>query len=172
MEVNSAPGELRVVNCRDGRTRRSGDQRRSSSSPTVGRRTAALPSRTAANHQARPFEGIARRTSRTSSVGGTSFSRAVKSGRDGPPAPQSSIRNDDSAFLRIINTPRREIGTSIAGDTLSHYAAGAPLLTVPGNRRTGAGRTPESAALSRLRGNFGLAGRYGTGQRRTRRSRP
>jgi len=75
------------------------------------------------NHQARPFE----KALRTQNIpyfisGGTSF--FARSEIKDLMAYLRLIANpdDDSAFLRIINTPRREIGTSTL-ETLSHYAA-------------------------------------------------
>ena len=56
--------------------------------------------------------------------------------------------DDDSAFLRVINTPRREIGTSTL-DKLSRYAGDAPLLPARGDRRTRTRRGPADPRRSR-----------------------
>jgi ATP-dependent DNA helicase Rep len=120
------PGEmLRVVNCRDEE-----DEAERVISEIVHHRfnTSSPYSHYAilyrGNHQARPFE----KALRTQNIpyflsGGTSF--FARSEVKDVMAYLRLLANpdDDSAFLRIVNTPRREIGTGTL-EKLSAYAAG------------------------------------------------
>jgi len=119
------PGEpLRVINCRDEEDeaeRTVGEiiQHRFHSGTPYG--SYAILYR--GNHQARPFE----KALRTQNIpyflsGGTSFFSRTEVKDVMGYLRLLANPDDDSAFLRVINTPRREIGTSTL-EKLSAYAA-------------------------------------------------
>jgi len=119
------PGDpLRVVNCRD----EEDEAERVVSEVIQQRFNSGAPYSSFAilyrgNHQARAFEKVLRTQNIPYFIsGGTSF--FARSEIKDVMAYLRLIANpdDDSAFLRIINTPRREIGTSTL-ETLSQYAA-------------------------------------------------
>jgi ATP-dependent DNA helicase Rep len=118
------PGDpLRVINCRD----EEDEAERVVSEMIQHRFSSGAPFSSYAilyrgNHQARPFEKALRTQNLPYFVsGGTSF--FARSEIKDVMAYLRLVANpdDDSAFLRIINTPRREIGTNTL-ETLSHYA--------------------------------------------------
>ena len=103
------------------------------------------------NHQARPFE----KALRTQNIpyfisGGTSFFS-----RNEVKDVMGYLRllanpDDDSAFLRVINTPRREIGTSTL-EKLSAYAASRGCSLLGAIDEFGLGEALPARAASRLR---------------------
>jgi len=103
------------------------------------------------NHQARPFE----KALRTQNIpyflsGGTSFFA-----RNEVKDVMAYLRllanpDDDSAFLRIINTPRREIGTTTL-EALSAYAGGRGRTLFGAIDEMGLGEALKARPLSRLR---------------------
>jgi ATP-dependent DNA helicase Rep len=119
------PGdELRIINCRD----EEDEAERVISEIVQHRFNTGAPYSSFAvlyrgNHQARPFEKALRAQNLPYFLsGGTSF--FSRSEIKDLMAYLRLIANpdDDSAFLRVINTPRREIGTSTL-EVLSRYAA-------------------------------------------------
>ena len=147
------PGELlRVVNCRD----EEDEAERVISEIIQQRFNSGAPYSSFAilyrgNHQARPFE----KALRTQNIpyfisGGTSF--FSRSEVKDVMAYLRLIVNpdDDSAFLRIVNTPRREIGTSTL-ETLSHYAAERRCSLFQAIDELALGERLKARPLSRLR---------------------
>jgi len=147
------PGDpLRVVNCRDEE-----DEAERVVSEIIHQRfnTGAPLSSFAilyrGNHQARPFE----KALRTQNIpyflsGGTSF--FARSEVKDVMAYLRLLANpdDDSAFLRIINTPRREIGTGTL-EKLSGYAAGRSRPLLAAVDELGLGEVLQGRPLARLR---------------------
>ncbi|MCP5305560.1 MAG: DNA helicase Rep [Chromatiaceae bacterium] len=105
------------------------------------------------NHQARPFEKALRAHSIPYFIsGGTSFF-ARSEIKDLMAYLRLLInRDDDSAFLRIVNTPRREIGTSTL-ETLANYATQRTCSLFDAIGQFGLDNLLQPRALSRLR-NF------------------
>lgn len=147
------PGDpLRVVNCRDeedeaGRVVSEIIQQRFNSGAPLN--SFAILYR--GNHQARPFE----KALRTQNIpyflsGGTSF--FARSEIRDVMAYLRLLANpdDDSAFLRVINTPRREIGTGTL-EKLSAYAATRHCSLLNAIDELGLAEHMQSRALSRLR---------------------
>ena len=103
------------------------------------------------NHQARPFE----KALRTQNVpyflsGGTSFFA-----RNEVKDVMAYLRllanpNDDSAFLRIVNTPRREIGTGTL-EKLAAYAGNRGITLATAIDELGLGEQIKPRPLARLR---------------------
>jgi len=147
------PGELlRVVNCKDEE-----DEAERVISEIVHHRfnTSSPYSHYAilyrGNHQARTFE----KALRTQNVpyflsGGTSF--FARSEIKDVMAYLRLLANpdDDSAFLRVINTPRREIGTGTL-EKLSAYAATRGCSLLSATDELGLGESMQSRPLERLR---------------------
>ena len=159
------PGELlRVVNCRD----EEDEAERVISEIIQQRFNSGAPYSSFAilyrgNHQARPFE----KALRTQNIpyfisGGTSFfSRSEV--KDVMAYLRLIVNpNDDSAFLRIINTPRREIGTSTL-ETLSHYAAERRCSLFQAIDELALGERLKARPLSRLREFSAWLGSMGRG---------
>ena len=159
------PGELlRVVNCRD----EEDEAERVISEIIQQRFNSGAPYSSFAilyrgNHQARPFE----KALRTQNIpyfisGGTSFfSRSEV--KDVMAYLRLIVNpNDDSAFLRIINTPRREIGTSTL-ETLSHYAAERRCSVFQAIDELALGERLKARPLSRLREFSAWLGSMGRG---------
>ena len=159
------PGELlRVVNCRD----EEDEAERVISKIIQQRFNSGAPYSSFAilyrgNHQARPFE----KALRTQNIpyfisGGTSFfSRSEV--KDVMAYLRLIVNpNDDSAFLRIINTPRREIGTSTL-ETLSHYAAERRCSLFQAIDELALGERLKARPLSRLREFSAWLGSMGRG---------
>ena len=159
------PGELlRVVNCRD----EEDEAERVISEIIQQRFNSGAPYSSFAilyrgNHQARPFE----KALRTQNIpyfisGGTSFfSRSEV--KDVMAYLRLIVNpNDDGAFLRIINTPRREIGTSTL-ETLSHYAAERRCSLFQAIDELALGERLKARPLSRLREFSAWLGSMGRG---------
>ena len=159
------PGELlRVVNCRD----EEDEAERMISEIIQQRFNSGAPYSSFAilyrgNHQARPFE----KALRTQNIpyfisGGTSFfSRSEV--KDVMAYLRLIVNpNDDGAFLRIINTPRREIGTSTL-ETLSHYAAERRCSLFQAIDELALGERLKARPLSRLREFSAWLGSMGRG---------
>jgi len=147
------PGDpLRVVNCRD----EEDEAERVVSEIIQQRFNSGAPYSSFAilyrgNHQARPFEKVLRTQNIPYFIsGGTSF--FARSEIKDVMAYLRLIANpdDDSAFLRIINTPRREIGTSTL-ETLSHYAAERRCSLFQAIDELGLGERLKARPLARLR---------------------
>jgi len=147
------PGEvLRMINCRD----EEDEAERVVSEIVRQRFNSGAPYSSFAilyrgNHQARPFE----QALRTQNIpyflsGGTSF--FARSEIKDVMAYLRLIANpdDDSAFLRIINTPRREIGTGTL-ETLAHYAAERGRSLLQAAEELALGERLKPRPLSRLR---------------------
>ena len=103
------------------------------------------------NHQARPFEKALRMQNVPYFLsGGTSF--FARSEVKDVMAYLRLLANpdDDSAFLRIINTPRREIGTGTL-EKLSAYAATRHCSLLNAITELGLAESMQSRPLSRLR---------------------
>jgi len=154
------PGDpLRVVNCRD----EEDEAERVVSEIIHQRYNTAAPLSSFAilyrgNHQARPFE----KALRTQNIpyflsGGTSFFSRSEI-KDVMAYLRLLVNpDDDSAFLRVINTPRREIGTGTL-EKLSRYAGtrGIPLLAAIDE--LGLGEALQARPLARLREFAGWLG--------------
>lgn len=147
------PGDpLRVITCRD----EDDEAERIVSEIVHTRFRTGLPLSSFAvlyrgNHQARPFE----RALRTQNVpyflsGGTSF--FARSEIKDVMAYLRLIANpeDDSAFLRIVNTPRREIGANTL-EGLAGYAARRGLSLLPAISELGLETALPARACARLR---------------------
>ncbi|MBT8430472.1 MAG: DNA helicase Rep, partial [Gammaproteobacteria bacterium] len=103
------------------------------------------------NHQARPFEKALRMQNVPYFLsGGTSF--FARSEVKDVMAYLRLLANpdDDSAFLRVINTPRREIGTGTL-EKLSAYAATRHCSLLGAIDELGLAESMQSRPLSRLR---------------------
>jgi len=154
------PGDpLRVVNCRDeedeaGRVVSEIIQQRFNSGAPLN--SFAILYR--GNHQARPFE----KALRTQNIpyflsGGTSF--FARSEIRDVMAYLRLLANpdDDSAFLRIVNTPRREIGSGTL-EKLSHYANSRRCALLGAIAELGLGEVLQARPLARLREFAGWLG--------------
>lgn len=147
------PGdELRVINCKD----EDDEAERVVSEIVHTRFNTGLPYRSFAilyrgNHQSRPFE----KALRTQNVpyflsGGTSFFA-----RNEIKDVMAYLRllanpDDDSAFLRVVNTPRREIGTSTL-EKLADYAGKRGCGLIDAIDELGLETVLTSRSLQRLR---------------------
>ncbi len=147
------PGdELRVINCKD----EDDEAERVVSEIVHTRFNSGLPYRSFAilyrgNHQSRPFE----KALRTQNVpyflsGGTSFFA-----RNEIKDVMAYLRllanpDDDSAFLRVVNTPRREIGTSTL-EKLADYAGQRGCGLIDAIDELGLETVLTSRSLQRLR---------------------
>jgi ATP-dependent DNA helicase Rep len=147
------PGDpLRVIRCRDEddeAERVVGEivQRRFTSGAPLG--SFAILFR--GNHQARPFEKALRTQNLPYFLsGGTSF--FARSEIKDAMAYLRLLANpdDDSAFLRIVNTPRREIGTDTL-ERLSAYAAQREVALAAALGEIGLGEAVKPRPLARLR---------------------
>jgi len=103
------------------------------------------------NHQARPFEKALRMQNVPYFLsGGTSFFARCEVKDVMAYLRLLANPDDDSAFLRIINTPRREIGTGTL-EKLSTYAATRHCSLLNAIDELGLAERMQSRALSRLR---------------------
>ena len=128
------------------------------------------------NHQARPFEKALREHNVPYFLsGGTSFFARTEVKDLMAYLRLLANPDDDAAFLRIVNTPRREIGPNTV-ESLAGYAKRARRQPARRLRRTGPGPAPGRACRSERLQDFaawigGYAQRAAVRARR-RRARP
>ena len=104
------------------------------------------------NHQARPFETALRQQNVPYRISGGQSFFAQAEVKDVLAYLRLLVNpDDDAAFVRIANVPRRELGPATL-EKLAHYAAGRGLALLPACRELGLAQQLPERAAERLAG--------------------